>query len=238
MRATKRYTHVAIRGLAHVDAPHVVTSADLEERLAEAFGRLKISNGLLEKLAGIARAPRLGRGDDAQRGRRAGRRGGPRPQRGRPRGHRRADQHLGEPRPPRALDGQHRARPHGTVARGRELRSRERVPRIPRRHERGVDDDRGRRDRPRPRRRRRDQPIRDGLDGRAAVGPGRVAGDVPRAVRHADRRLGRRRDGALARRRTGRAPLPRRASAARRRTATPGCASGRPTRCAPTPRAS
>jgi len=53
MRATKRYTHVAIRGLAHVDAPHVVTSADLEERLAEAFGRLKISNGLLEKLAGI-----------------------------------------------------------------------------------------------------------------------------------------------------------------------------------------
>lgn len=54
MRAAQRYDDVVITGLAHVDAPHVVTSTHLEDRLAETLGRLRITPGLLEKLSGIA----------------------------------------------------------------------------------------------------------------------------------------------------------------------------------------
>jgi 3-oxoacyl-[acyl-carrier-protein] synthase III len=54
MRAAQRYDDVVITGLAHVDAPHVVTSTELEERLAPTLGRLRISSGLLEKLSGIS----------------------------------------------------------------------------------------------------------------------------------------------------------------------------------------
>ena len=54
MRAAQRYDDVVITGLAHVDAPHVVTSTDLETRLADTLRRLRITPGLLEKLSGIA----------------------------------------------------------------------------------------------------------------------------------------------------------------------------------------
>lgn len=54
MRAAQRYDDVVITGLAHVDAPHVVTSTDLEDRLAGTLSRLRITPGLLEKLSGIA----------------------------------------------------------------------------------------------------------------------------------------------------------------------------------------
>ncbi|MDL5154457.1 3-oxoacyl-ACP synthase III [Actinomycetospora termitidis] len=54
MRAAQRYDDVVITGLAHVDAPHVVTSTELEERLAGTLGKLRITPGLLEKLSGIA----------------------------------------------------------------------------------------------------------------------------------------------------------------------------------------
>src|SRR5690242_3033319 len=53
MRAAQRYDDVVISGLAHLDAPHVVTSQDLEERLAGTFARLRIASGLLERLSGI-----------------------------------------------------------------------------------------------------------------------------------------------------------------------------------------
>jgi 3-oxoacyl-[acyl-carrier-protein] synthase-3 len=53
MRAAQRYEDVVITGLAHVDAPHRVTSTELEDRLAETLGRLRITPGLLEKLSGI-----------------------------------------------------------------------------------------------------------------------------------------------------------------------------------------
>lgn len=53
MRAAHRYSDVTITGLAHVDAPHVVTSAELEEAMAPTLARLRISPGLLEKLSGI-----------------------------------------------------------------------------------------------------------------------------------------------------------------------------------------
>ncbi|GAA4834994.1 3-oxoacyl-ACP synthase III [Actinomycetospora corticicola] len=54
MRAAQRYDDVVITGLAHVDAPHVVTSTDLEDRLAGTLAKLRITPGLLEKLSGIA----------------------------------------------------------------------------------------------------------------------------------------------------------------------------------------
>jgi 3-oxoacyl-[acyl-carrier-protein] synthase III len=53
MRAARRYDDVMITGLAHLDAPHVVTSDELEEQLGEMFARLRIAPGLLERLSGI-----------------------------------------------------------------------------------------------------------------------------------------------------------------------------------------
>jgi 3-oxoacyl-[acyl-carrier-protein] synthase-3 len=53
MRAAQRYDQVVISGLAHVDAPHVVTSAEIEERLRRTTERLGVPAGLLEDLSGI-----------------------------------------------------------------------------------------------------------------------------------------------------------------------------------------
>lgn len=53
MRATQRYGNVVISGLAHVDAPRVVTSASIEEQLAGTLDRLGIEPGLLVGLSGI-----------------------------------------------------------------------------------------------------------------------------------------------------------------------------------------
>ena len=49
----QRYRDVVISGLAHIDAPHVITSAELEDRLAPAMERLRIRRGLLSRLAGV-----------------------------------------------------------------------------------------------------------------------------------------------------------------------------------------
>ena len=48
-----RYENVTISGLAHLDAPHVVTSAEIESRFAGTLERLGIEPGLLEGLSGI-----------------------------------------------------------------------------------------------------------------------------------------------------------------------------------------
>ena len=53
MRATQRYEQVVISGLAHVDAPHVVTSAEIEQQLSGTLERLGVEPGLLESLSGI-----------------------------------------------------------------------------------------------------------------------------------------------------------------------------------------
>ncbi|WP_285659060.1 3-oxoacyl-ACP synthase III [Actinomycetospora sp. NBRC 106375] len=53
MRAARRYGDVVITGLAHLDAPHVITSEELEEQLGGMFARLRIAPGLLERLSGI-----------------------------------------------------------------------------------------------------------------------------------------------------------------------------------------
>ena len=53
MGATQRYGNVIISGLAHIDAPHVVTSAEIESQLSGTLERLGIEPGLLEDLSGI-----------------------------------------------------------------------------------------------------------------------------------------------------------------------------------------
>ncbi len=53
MKSTQRYEHVSITGLAHLDAPHVVTSAEIEAQLAPTLERLGVGTGLLESLSGI-----------------------------------------------------------------------------------------------------------------------------------------------------------------------------------------
>lgn len=53
MKSAQRYEQVVISGLAHVDAPHVVTSAQIETRLARTLERLGVQPGLLEGLSGI-----------------------------------------------------------------------------------------------------------------------------------------------------------------------------------------
>jgi 3-oxoacyl-[acyl-carrier-protein] synthase III len=53
MKSAQRYEHVAISGLAHVDAPHVRSSKEIEDELAPTLSRLGIPAGLLESLSGI-----------------------------------------------------------------------------------------------------------------------------------------------------------------------------------------
>lgn len=53
MRAAQRYTDVVISGLAHIDAPHVVTSDEIESQLARTMERLGVQAPLLEGLSGI-----------------------------------------------------------------------------------------------------------------------------------------------------------------------------------------
>ncbi len=53
MRAAQRYEQVVISGLAHVDAPHAVTSSEIESQMERTYERLGIEPGLLEGLSGI-----------------------------------------------------------------------------------------------------------------------------------------------------------------------------------------
>ncbi len=48
-----RFENVAIASVAHVDAPHRVSSAELEARLGPTLKRLRVPKGLLEGLTGI-----------------------------------------------------------------------------------------------------------------------------------------------------------------------------------------
>ena len=48
-----RYQHVCVEAVVHNPAPHVVTSAELEERLAPVYERLHLPAGRLELMTGI-----------------------------------------------------------------------------------------------------------------------------------------------------------------------------------------
>jgi 3-oxoacyl-[acyl-carrier-protein] synthase-3 len=52
--ATYRFANTAILTVAAVDATRVVTSAQLDERLADTYSRVGLRAGLLERLAGIS----------------------------------------------------------------------------------------------------------------------------------------------------------------------------------------
>lgn len=52
-KAVQRYRNVVISGLAHLDAPNVVSSAEIEEELAPALRRLRLRPGLMKQVAGI-----------------------------------------------------------------------------------------------------------------------------------------------------------------------------------------
>jgi 3-oxoacyl-[acyl-carrier-protein] synthase III len=51
--ATYRHSNTAVLSVCAVDAPHVVTSAEFDERLAGTYKRVGMRPGLLERLAGI-----------------------------------------------------------------------------------------------------------------------------------------------------------------------------------------
>ena len=51
--STHRYDRTVLLGVERVDAPVVVTSAELDERLSEVFTRTRMRAGLLENLVGI-----------------------------------------------------------------------------------------------------------------------------------------------------------------------------------------
>jgi acyl-CoA:acyl-CoA alkyltransferase len=48
-----RFQNVSIKSLAHIDAPHRISSVELEDRLASTFQRLGMRPGILEQVAGI-----------------------------------------------------------------------------------------------------------------------------------------------------------------------------------------
>ncbi len=53
MARSQQFSNVVVAGVAHVDAPNVVTSADLEARIADTMARLGMPAGTLTGLAGI-----------------------------------------------------------------------------------------------------------------------------------------------------------------------------------------
>lgn len=53
LKGSQRFSKVVVSSIAHVDAPHVVTSDEIEKELAEAQARLGIQPNLLQNLAGI-----------------------------------------------------------------------------------------------------------------------------------------------------------------------------------------
>ena len=140
--ATQRYANTAVLSVCGVDALHVVTSAEIDERLAATYRRVGLRPGLLQNLAGITErrwwprdaCPLDVRGDGRGQGARRGR--------GRPRAGGAARRQLGEPRPPGAVGRRGRAPRAGPAADVHELRRRQRLPRVPQRHAARRDDDR------------------------------------------------------------------------------------------------
>lgn len=52
-RFTQRYTNVAVSGLASIDAPHSVSSADIEAELEPVLKRFRLPRGMLTRVAGV-----------------------------------------------------------------------------------------------------------------------------------------------------------------------------------------
>ncbi|MEO6880561.1 MAG: 3-oxoacyl-ACP synthase III [Mycobacteriaceae bacterium] len=52
--ATHRFTNASVLSVRAIDAPHVVTSAEIDERLAATYARVGLRPGMMQRLAGIA----------------------------------------------------------------------------------------------------------------------------------------------------------------------------------------
>ena len=140
--ATQRYANTAVLSVCGVDAPHVVTSAEIDERLAATYRRVGLRPGLLENLAGITERrwwPRdVGFADAAaMAGAKALAEAGVDPaQVGLLVDTSVSRAHL---EPSAAVRRAPRAGPAADL---HELRRRQRLPRVPQRHAAGRDDDR------------------------------------------------------------------------------------------------
>ena len=53
LNSTHRYTNTAVLGIERVEAPVVVTSDELDERLTDVYARTKMRGGLLQTVVGI-----------------------------------------------------------------------------------------------------------------------------------------------------------------------------------------
>ncbi len=53
LNSTHRYTNTAVLAIERVEAPVVVTSDELDERLADVYARTKMRGGMLQGIVGI-----------------------------------------------------------------------------------------------------------------------------------------------------------------------------------------
>jgi len=53
LNSTHRYTNTAVLGVERVEAPTVVTSDELDERLVDVYARTKMRGGILQSVVGI-----------------------------------------------------------------------------------------------------------------------------------------------------------------------------------------
>ena len=212
LNSTHRYTNTAVLSIERVEAPVVVTSAELDERLADVYARTRMRGGMLAGCRRHPRTPPVGRGPVLHRGRHRRRAGRPQRQWGGLRRGRPDDQHLAEPRVARAVDGGLHPRRPRDAALVPELRRDERVPGLRQRHRDRRGDDRRGRGRLRPRRRRRGLDAGAGGHHRPALRGERLLARRDLRVRGAHPRLRCRRDGARSSR-----PPPRGSPGRRRR---------------------
>ncbi len=143
---TQRHANVGVVSVEAVEAPEVVTSAWIDEQLADVFARCDVRPGLLEELAGIKQRrwwPEEMRFDEAAAlaGEQAIVAAGHRPG-----GDRHADLDLGLQAPPRAVCRLCRSSSSRPRSRVPQLRPRERLPRLRQRDAPRRDGDRCRPD--------------------------------------------------------------------------------------------
>ena len=68
LNSTHRYTNTAVLSIERVEAPVVVTSAELDERLADVYARTKMRGGMLEGVVGIHERRRWAEGQSFTEG--------------------------------------------------------------------------------------------------------------------------------------------------------------------------
>ena len=193
---TQRHGNVGVVSVEAVEAPEVVTSAWIDEQLADVFARCDVRPGTARGARRDQAAALVARGDALRRGGRARRRAGDRGGGNRPLRDRHAHLDLGLQAPPGAVGRLRRAPPPRPRAGLPQLRSRQCVPRLRQRDPPRRNRDRGGPDPVRPDRGRRGVAPHPADDDRAPAGERAGHGGRLRRVREPDAGLGRRGDGA------------------------------------------